>query len=367
MQALLGVHVELAARETGAAEENPGRPAPRLARLDEGPEAAALRQLDTDHEQRDGALGKALDEIGDRASSDHLEAMPRERAFDERRKRARLVEDQDATIRHLANLKRRLSFESSEPEAHGLRPEGPAAARPLHTRCAIEARSARDRNSQHSGGAARVRILVAADNRCERRLVCHVVSSLGHEPVAVEDGKTALERILRERIQLAVLDWMMPGLTGVEVCSELARMQRPVHTIILTARESRDAVRALEAGARDYLTKPCELRELRARIHAGTRSALEDQASRRRRGRGPSVRGAELAPLFDTLAQLAQELEGRALLADPRTAARLRRELLECANVARDSREPGAARSALTSARALVEELGAALRARAAS
>jgi DNA-binding response OmpR family regulator len=208
-----------------------------------------------------------------------------------------------------------------------------------------------------------VQILVAADNRCERRLICHVVTSLGHEAVPVEDGKTALDRILRERIRLAVLDWMMPGLTGVEICAELQRMQRPVHTIILTARESRDAARALEAGARDYLTKPCEVRELRARIHAGTRSALEDQAvAKRARVRKPSVRGAELAPLFETLGRLAQELEVRALLDDERTAARLRRELQECANLTRDARDRAAVRKALESARALVEELGTRLR-----
>ena len=210
-----------------------------------------------------------------------------------------------------------------------------------------------------------MQILVAADNRCERRLICHVVTSLGHEAIPVEDGKTALERILRERIRLAVLDWMMPGLTGIEVCAELQRMQRPVHTIILTARESRDAARALESGARDYLTKPCDLGELRARIHAGTRSALEDEAlAKRARVRGPSVRGSELAPLFETLAQLAHELETRALLDDPRASARLQRELLECANLARDARDRGAARDALSSARMLIEELGARLRAR---
>jgi DNA-binding response OmpR family regulator len=208
-----------------------------------------------------------------------------------------------------------------------------------------------------------VQILVAADNRCERRLICHVVQALGHEAVPVEDGKTALERILRERIRVAVLDWMMPGLTGVEVCAELARMQRPVHTIILTARDSRDAAPALEAGARDYLTKPCELRELRARIHAGTRSALEGEAAAKRsRRRAPRVRGSELAPLFETLAELAQQLEERGLVDDARSAARVQRELLECANLARDSRESGAPRHSLVSARTLLAELAGLLR-----
>jgi DNA-binding response OmpR family regulator len=211
-----------------------------------------------------------------------------------------------------------------------------------------------------------VQILVAADNRCERRLICHVVASLGHESVAVEDGKTALERILHERIRIAVLDWMMPGLTGIEVCAELQRMQRPVHTIILTARASGDAAGALEAGAREYLTKPCDLRELRARIHAGTRSALELLAtSKRVGGRGPSVRGIELAPLFEALARLARELEERRLADDARTAARLQRELVECANLARESREAGSTRHTLVSALALVEELTTLLRPRA--
>ena len=212
-----------------------------------------------------------------------------------------------------------------------------------------------------------MQILVAADNRCERRLICHVISSLGHDPLPVEDGKTALERILRERIPLAVLDWMMPGLTGVEVCAELQRMERPVHTIILTARDSRhDAIRALEAGARDYLTKPCESRELRARIHAGTRTAQEDRAAAKRAagGRGPLLSGVELAPLFETLAQLTQDLESRALLIDAPAAARLRRELLECANLARDARETSSARDTLVSARALIGELGGLLRTR---
>jgi DNA-binding response OmpR family regulator len=209
-----------------------------------------------------------------------------------------------------------------------------------------------------------VQILVAADNRCERRLICHVVGSLGHEALAVEDGKTALDRILRERIGLAVLDWMMPGLTGIDVCAELVRMQRPVHTILLTARDSpRDAALALAAGARDYLTKPCDSRELRARIHAGTRTALEDQAARRPRRARPLVRAGELAPLFEALAEIARALEARELLGDTaRVSARLCRELLESANLARAARDADSARATLASARALVEELAALLR-----
>lgn len=71
---------------------------------------------------------------------------------------------------------------------------------------------------------------------------------------------------------LAVLDWMMPGLEGIEICRRVREISKSVYIILLTARSSKErVVEALEAGADDYLAKPFDKGELRARLHVGLR------------------------------------------------------------------------------------------------
>ncbi|MCR4373387.1 MAG: response regulator transcription factor [Acidobacteria bacterium] len=92
----------------------------------------------------------------------------------------------------------------------------------------------------------------------------------------VHDGTAAWERISGPMPpELVIADWMMPGLDGIELCRRIraATLASPVYVILLTARSSQqDLVAGLEAGADDYLTKPFDPDELRARIHVGQRT-----------------------------------------------------------------------------------------------
>ncbi len=130
------------------------------------------------------------------------------------------------------------------------------------------------------------RVLVAEDDRISRRLLEATLSRQGYEVVAVEDGDAALTELKKEDApRLAVLDWMMPGLDGVEVCRKVRSVDDAEYRymILLTARAQKaDIVAGLEAGADDYLTKPFNLQELVSRIKTGERilaleAALSDK------------------------------------------------------------------------------------------
>jgi len=120
-----------------------------------------------------------------------------------------------------------------------------------------------------------MRILIAEDDRVSRRLLESHLLKWGHEVVVVEDGGQALAALQRDDApELAILDWMMPGMDGVEICRRIraGRSSRPLHIILLTARIGReDLVEGLEAGADDYVTKPFDPPELRARVRVGMR------------------------------------------------------------------------------------------------
>jgi len=122
-----------------------------------------------------------------------------------------------------------------------------------------------------------MRILVAEDSHVSRFLLDAHLKSWGHDPVVTADGAAAWEILQREDAPLlAILDWMMPGLDGLEVCRRArARADaRPLYIILLTARTDRqDTVDGLGAGANDFVTKPFDAGELRARVAVGVRVA----------------------------------------------------------------------------------------------
>ena len=118
-------------------------------------------------------------------------------------------------------------------------------------------------------------VLIADDDPVSRRLLQVSLGNAGYRVVMAADGAEAL-RILNERDcpRLAVLDWMMPAMDGVEVCRTIRRSAREpyVYIILLTAKgHQSEIIEGLEAGADDYITKPFDLQELKARLRSGKR------------------------------------------------------------------------------------------------
>jgi len=127
-----------------------------------------------------------------------------------------------------------------------------------------------------------LRILIAEDDFTSRNILAGMLRKFGHEVVETQNGLAAFQTLLAEDApRIAVLDWMMPDLDGVELCRRLrgVHLARPLYLILLTKRdEKKDIVEGLRAGADDYLTKPFDPDELRARIDVGVRmTALQGQ------------------------------------------------------------------------------------------
>lgn len=119
-----------------------------------------------------------------------------------------------------------------------------------------------------------MKILIADDESISQRILEVTLRKLGHEVVAVPDGAQAVDTLLCEGApRLAIVDWEMPKLDGLEVCRRIRLRRNPyVYLILLTARsEHRDMVRALDADVDDFLAKPFDASELRARLRSGTR------------------------------------------------------------------------------------------------
>ena len=127
-----------------------------------------------------------------------------------------------------------------------------------------------------------MRILIADDEAMSRRLLQKTLERAGYEVLAVENGRQAADQLcVANGPKLALLDWVMPELDGPGVCKEVRKRkeQSYVYMVLLTSKEAKeDVVAGLGSGADDYLTKPFDPEELKARLRTGLRILdLEDR------------------------------------------------------------------------------------------
>lgn len=120
-----------------------------------------------------------------------------------------------------------------------------------------------------------MKILLADDDEISRRIIASFLARFGYESLVVQNGAEAWEVLQSPQAPpLAICDWMMPRMTGPEVCARLRAIKQPVRTyvILLSSRNSKlDIVKGLDAGADDYIVKPCDLTELQARLRVALR------------------------------------------------------------------------------------------------
>lgn len=116
-------------------------------------------------------------------------------------------------------------------------------------------------------------VIIAEDDPVSRKLVTTVIEMGGFRTVVAHDGDEAMLALRAQKKPcVAVVDWMMPGMDGAEICRRIRESGRCVYIIMLTARGTKkDAVEGIDHGADDYLVKPFDPEELLARIRAGIR------------------------------------------------------------------------------------------------
>ena len=133
-----------------------------------------------------------------------------------------------------------------------------------------------------------MRILIAEDDDVARCKLESLLTRWGYEVISVEDGTKAWEVLqFEDSPRLTILDWMMPGLDGSDICRRLRQTSQGayVYVLLLTSKVSKqDIVAGMEAGADDYLSKPYDAQELKVRVRAGERiiqlqEALREQAT----------------------------------------------------------------------------------------
>lgn len=125
----------------------------------------------------------------------------------------------------------------------------------------------------NAGLAALQKVVIAEDDPVSREILQSMLAKWGFEVLSAQDGREAME-MLRAQTEpvLAILDWMMPGMEGPEICRRLREVSKSVYILLLTARTGKEPiVEGLRAGADDFLSKPFDKEELRARLNVGAR------------------------------------------------------------------------------------------------
>jgi|GEM_PF-2178893 len=123
-------------------------------------------------------------------------------------------------------------------------------------------------------------IIIAEDDPVSRRLVTAVIEAGGFRTTVTSDGNEAMTALRgQEGACIAVIDWMMPGIDGAEICRRIRESGRRVYIIMVSARGTKtDAIEGIDYGADDYLVKPFDPNELLARVRAGLRIMKTQEA-----------------------------------------------------------------------------------------
>ncbi|MBC7962102.1 MAG: response regulator, partial [Steroidobacteraceae bacterium] len=120
-----------------------------------------------------------------------------------------------------------------------------------------------------------MKILIAEDEPAFRQLLEETLARWGYDVVTSRDGNEAWQALrAKDAPRLAILDWLMPGINGDELCRKIRKELPEPYTyiILLTSQhQDEDLVKGMEAGADDYLTKPFKTNELKVRLNAGKR------------------------------------------------------------------------------------------------
>ncbi|WP_299563053.1 SpoIIE family protein phosphatase [uncultured Sulfitobacter sp.] len=162
--------------------------------------------------------------------------------------------------------------------------------------------------SQTSTGAIRY-VLVVDDSRLQRKILTSSLKRWGFEVAEASSGDQALKMIQMQRPDLILSDWIMPGMSGLELCRRFREIEGDQYSyfILLTSKSEKEEVaRGLDSGADDFLTKPVDSNELRARIRAGER-LVDMQRSMARSNRRLSETLEEVQRLYDNIDSDLQE------------------------------------------------------------
>ena len=114
-----------------------------------------------------------------------------------------------------------------------------------------------------------MKTLIVDDDHIMRRFIRKAAMSLGHDATGCVDAEKAIELFQKEKHTLVVLDWMLPGMDGLELCRKLREMPggKESFIIMVTARSSHDdLIAVLDAGADDYIAKPVDAKTLKTRL-----------------------------------------------------------------------------------------------------
>jgi len=124
-------------------------------------------------------------------------------------------------------------------------------------------------------------VLIAEDDFVARAFLEKTLDSIGHQCLSAEDGLQAWEMFQKSNVRIVITDWAMPNMDGLTLCQKIreAKSSSYVYVILLTAKDTKeDAIKGFQAGIDDYIVKPFDPQELKARIRAGERIIqLEDE------------------------------------------------------------------------------------------